>query len=159
MLIIASNKARNILFPPAPLALVNTATGGLQKPQAGQLGTNNTLTGAPETQEGEAAEEEASHFVRNVRHLVQKVVGMHEQPNNEGDPLESKIPKPARKVVRAVKGFDTSKGHATEDDGNTEVPMEEILWSKANPEMIAPVIKIAPHVVGELVDNWERFAK
>lgn len=159
MLIIASKQARHILFPPAPLALVNTSTGGIQKPQAGQLGTSDTLTGAPEKQEGEAAEEEAAHFVGNVRHLVQKLVGMHESEQNEGDPLEGKIPKPARKAVRAVKGFDTSTGHATEDGGNTEQPMEEILWSKANPEILAPIIKKAPHVVGELVDNWERFAK
>ena len=159
MLIIASKEVREFLFPPAPLAIVNTSTGGIQKPQAGQLGTSNTLTGAPEKQEGEAAEEEAAHFVGNIRHLVQKVIGMHEGAQNEGDPLEGKIPAPARKAVRAVKGYGTSKGHATEDGGQTEVPMEDILWSKANPEIIAPIIKKAPHAVGEVVDNWERFAK
>lgn len=159
MLIIASEKARDVLFPPAPRALVNISTGGIQKPQAGQLGTSDTLTGAPEKQEGEAVEEEAAHFVENIRHLVQKTIGMHEQEKNQGDPLEGKIPKPARKAVKAVKGFNTSSGHATEDGGQTEVPMEEILWSKANPEALAPVIKKAPHVVGEIVDNWERFAK
>ncbi|PVH73443.1 hypothetical protein DL98DRAFT_469265 [Cadophora sp. DSE1049] len=158
MLVISSETCRDTLFPPAPRALVNMNTGGLQDPASGKLGTLDSLTGAPEKQQGEAIEEEAANFVDNVRHLVQRAVGMHEQEKNDGDPLEGKVPKPIRKAVKAVKVKGTSDGHATEEDDQTQKPMEEVLWSKVNPEKSAEVMKIAPHVVGEIVDNWERFA-
>lgn len=159
MMVISSKEARDMLFPPAPRALVDMSTGGLQQPASGQLGTHDTLTGALEKQEGEAVEEEAANFVENVRHLVQRAVGMHEEEEHHGDPLEGKVPKPVRKAVKAVKASGTNEGHATEDDNQTQRPMEEILWDKANPENLAKVMKRAPHVVGEIVDNWERFAK
>jgi hypothetical protein len=159
IVIIASERARNVLFPQAPRALVNISTGGIQKPQAGQLGTFNTLTGAPEKQEGEAVEEEAANFVDNLRHVVMRAVGMHEKQERDGDPLEGKVPKPVRKAVKAIKAEGSAPGHATEDTDQTQKPMEELLWSKAKPENLAPVITTAPHVVGEIVDNWERFAK
>ncbi|KAJ6003855.1 hypothetical protein N7540_013137 [Penicillium herquei] len=50
ILVVSSIDARKVLFPPAPRSLVNIRTGGIQKPQAGVLGTNDTLTGAPEKQ-------------------------------------------------------------------------------------------------------------
>jgi len=159
MLIISSPTCRDALFPPAPRALVNMNTGGLQEPASGKLGTLDSLTGAPEKQEGEAIEEEAANFVDNVRHMVQRAIGMHEQEQGHGDPLEGKVPKPIRKAVQAVKAKGTSDGHTTEEDDQTQKPMEDVLWNKANPEKLAEVMKVAPHVVGEIVDNWERFAK
>jgi hypothetical protein len=63
LVIIGSETVRNTLFPPAPLALANIGTGGLQKPQAGQLDTTSTLSGALEKSKGEAREEEATSFV------------------------------------------------------------------------------------------------
>ncbi|EKD20123.1 hypothetical protein MBM_02075 [Drepanopeziza brunnea f. sp. 'multigermtubi' MB_m1] len=158
MLVITSKESRDLLFPPAPRALVNMSTGGLQQPASGQLGTLDSLTGASEKQQGEAVEEEAANFVHNVRHLVQRAVGMHEKERGDGDPLEGKVPKPVRKAVRAIKAKGTNEGHATEEDDQTQGPMENILWDKASPEKLAKVMKIAPHVVGEFVDNWERFA-
>lgn len=159
MVIISSETARDTLFPPAPRALVNMNTGGLQDPAAGKLSTLDSLTGAPEKQEGEAIEEEAANFVTNIRHLVQRAVGMHEQEKNDGDPLEGKVPQPIRKGVKAIKAQGASEGHATEKDDQTQEPMEKVLWDKANPQKLAEVMKVAPHIVGEVVDNWERFAK
>ena len=40
--------SRDFMFPPAPLALVSTKTGGVQKPKAGVLGSTDSATGAPE---------------------------------------------------------------------------------------------------------------
>ena len=91
--------------------------------------------------------------------MVQRAIGMHEQEQGHGDPLEGKVPKPIRKAVQAVKAKGTSDGHTTEEDDQTQKPMEDVLWNKANPEKLAEVMKVAPHVVGEIVDNWERFAK
>ncbi|PQE09163.1 Proteasome subunit beta type protein [Rutstroemia sp. NJR-2017a WRK4] len=159
ILLVSSKKARNILFPPAPLALVNMRTGGIQKPQAGQLGTSNTLTGAPEKQEGEAVEEEAANFVDNIRHMVGRAIGMHEKEQNDGDPLEGKIPNPIRNAARAIKSAGSAPGHTGNDEDLTQKPMEEILWEKVNPKQIEPIINTIPHIIGEIVDNWERFAK
>ena len=157
--LISSKEARDILFPPAPRALVNIATGGIQNPAAGTLGTSDTLTGAPEKQEGEAAQEEAANFVDNVRHLVGKAIGMHDSEDREGDPLEGKIPKPVRNAAQAIKSAGAAPGHATHHDEQTHKPMEEILWDVANPKQVEQIMKTAPHLVGEIVDNWERFAK
>ncbi|KAJ6118928.1 hypothetical protein N7471_013548 [Penicillium samsonianum] len=159
ILVVSSVQARNILFPSAPRALVNIRTGGIQKPQAGLLGTNDTLTGAPEKQPREAIEEEAANFVNNVRHNIQRAVGMHnnQQQDGDGDSLEGKVPKPISKVVKAVQSAGSAPGHVTESTDQTQQPMEEIIWAGVNPESIAKVLDIAPHVIGELVDNWERF--
>jgi hypothetical protein len=159
ILVVSSVEARNALFPPAPRALVNIMTGGIQKPQAGQLGTNDTLTGAPEKQPGEAMEEEAANFVDNVRHNLQRAIGMHSKPQQEGDPLEGKVPKPVRKAVKAVQAAGSAPGHITETTDQTQEPMEEIIWAGVNPETVANILDVAPHVVGEVADNWERVAK
>ena len=159
ILVVSSAEARNALFPPAPRALVNIRTGRIQKPQAGQLGTNDTLTGAPEKQPGEAVEEEAANFVNNVRHNLQRAVGMHNKPQRDGDPLEGKIPKPVRKAVKAVQAAGSVPGHITDTTDQTQEPMEEIIWAGVNPEAITKFLDVAPHVVGEIADNWERFAK
>lgn len=101
-MVVSPVEVRNILFPSAPRALVNIRTGGIQKPQAGLLGTNDTLIGAPEKQPHEAIEDEAANFVDNVRHNIQRAVGMHksQQQDGDGDPLEGKVPKPISKVVK-----------------------------------------------------------
>ncbi len=159
ILIVSSSEARNTLFPPAPLAIVNIKTGGFQRPQAGQLGTDDTLTGAPEKQPHEAAEEEAANFVNNIRHNIQKAVGMHNEKQQGGDPLEGKVPKPIRKAIRAVQAEGATAGHVGENTDQTQEPMEELIWAGVNPESIAKLMDVAPHVVGEVADNWERFAK
>ncbi|KAF7896685.1 uncharacterized protein EAF01_009088 [Botrytis porri] len=156
--LVSSKQARNILFPPAPLALVNIETGGIQKPQAGQLGTSNTLTGAPEKQEGEAAEEEASNFVTNIHHMIERAIGMHEKNQNEGDPLESKIAKPIRDAAKAVHSAGVGPANTENDEYLTQKPMEEMLWDKVSPKQIEPIIQTVPHIIGEIVDNWERFS-
>lgn len=58
--------SRHFLFPPAPLALVDKDTGGVQKPAAGVLGSHDSATGAPENHKGEAVEKEASNFVDGI---------------------------------------------------------------------------------------------
>ncbi len=85
--------AHDTLFPPVPRALINICTGGLQKPQAGQPGSFNIATGAHETHQGEAVEEEAESLVANIWYLLSRAVGMHKKPGNPGDSsLEDKVP-------------------------------------------------------------------
>lgn len=160
VLSIASKRARNILFPSAPRALVSSRTGGVEKPRAGVLGSLDSLTGAPEKQKGEAIEEEASNFFNNFRHLAMRASGMHQGGEKEGDPLESKVPKPIRKGLKAIKEAGSpTDGASGEDSGQTEAPMEESIWSKARPERLWPVVESTPHAIGEIVDYWERLAK
>ncbi|KAH8904517.1 hypothetical protein BR93DRAFT_899550 [Coniochaeta sp. PMI_546] len=156
--VVCSKKARDTLFPPAPLALVDISKGTLKKPQAKQLGTFNTLTGAPEKHEGEAVEQEAANFADNIRHLITRSVGVHKSQDEGGDPLEGKVPKPVRNAVRKVQAEGQAAGHVQEEEDPVQKPMEEMLWDKVKPEKLDPILKNVPHVLGELADNYERFA-
>lgn len=66
MVLILYAPSRDVCFPPAPPALIDSKTGGVKKPPAGVLATDDTITGAPEEHEGEAAEKEAHSFVNSI---------------------------------------------------------------------------------------------
>lgn len=66
LVLILYPSSRETCFPPAPPALIDSKTGGVQKPKAGVLATDDTLTGAPEKHEGEAVEQEAHSFVNSI---------------------------------------------------------------------------------------------
>ncbi|KAH7629631.1 hypothetical protein B0T09DRAFT_343560 [Sordaria sp. MPI-SDFR-AT-0083] len=69
---------RELMFPPAPIALVDTNTGGVQKPWAGTLGSKDSATGAPENHKGEAVEQEADNLVNGLAELaVSSAAGKH----------------------------------------------------------------------------------
>jgi hypothetical protein len=157
--VICSKTARDILFPPAPLALVDISKGTLKEPQAKQLGTSNTLTGAPEKHENKAVEQEAANFADNLRHLITRSIGMHGSSDEGGDPLEGKVPQPVRKAVRKVQAEGQAAGHVQEAPDPVQQPMEDMLWDKVKPEKLDPILKNVPHVLGEIADNYERCAK
>ncbi|KAM3080174.1 hypothetical protein ACMFMF_003583 [Clarireedia jacksonii] len=90
--------------------------------------------------------------------MAGRAIGMHEKEQNDGDPLEGKIPKPIRNAARSVKSVGSAPGHTGNDKDLTQTPMEEILWKKANPKQIESILNTAPHIIGEIVDKWERFA-
>lgn len=58
--------ARTACFPPAPPSLIDPKTGGVQKPPAGVLASDDSVTGAPEKHQGEAVEQEAHSFVTSI---------------------------------------------------------------------------------------------
>lgn len=66
MALIAYPPARTICFPPAPPSIVDSKTGGVQKPPSGVLASDNSITGAPEKHEGEGVEQEAHSFVNSI---------------------------------------------------------------------------------------------
>ncbi|EME88861.1 uncharacterized protein MYCFIDRAFT_125916 [Pseudocercospora fijiensis CIRAD86] len=104
---------RDILFPPAPLALVSASTGGVQKPKAGVLGSTDSATGAPEKHKGEAVEAEASNVVNSIASVaLSSVAGKH--PQNEPPHAEN------------------SRGN---DSDKTRVPMETAIWNNMRPIM------------------------
>jgi hypothetical protein len=58
--------SREYCFPPAPPALIDAKTGGVKKPAAGVLASDDSVTGAPEKHRGEAVELEARSFVNSL---------------------------------------------------------------------------------------------
>jgi len=171
IVLIAYPPSRPFLFPPAPLALVDSKTGGIQSPKAGVLGSHDSATGAPEKHKGEAVEQEASNFVSSIGHIaLSSAAGKHDQGDPEpssfdkgtgagthdhsdqgSDPVNKAVPDPTQ---IAISGADAKHaaggGQPTPHHDKTKQPMEEAMWTKMRPTM---------HILADTCDGWERFAK
>ncbi|EOO04244.1 hypothetical protein UCRPA7_226 [Phaeoacremonium minimum UCRPA7] len=151
--LIAYPPSRGFLFPPAPLALVDSKTGGVQKPKSGVLGSHDSATGAPENHKGEAVEQEASNFVNGIASVaLSSVTGKHPQgepdADEQGNPADT-APDPTAIAVGAADAKDAAAGGkpgAKHD--KTKVPMETAMWTKMRPIM---------HGIADFTDTWERF--
>ncbi|KAL9020838.1 MAG: hypothetical protein Q9185_001909 [Variospora sp. 1 TL-2023] len=143
--------SRSFLFPPAPLALVDSSTGGVQSPMAGVLGSHDSATGAPEKHKGEAVEQEASNFVSGIGSIaLSSATGKHEQGDPDSDPLNKSVPDPTRLAMAGADAKTSAQGGTpTEHHDKTKQPMEDAMWGKMRPVM---------HAVGDISDGWERFA-
>lgn len=150
--LIAYEPSRAIMFPPAPLALVSSKTGGVQKPKAGVLGSTDSATGAPENHKGEAVEAEASNFVNGIASVaLSSASGKHPQndpPKEEGEPNDS-VPDPTAVAISASSARVKAGGAAASaEHDKSKVPMETAMWTKMRPLM---------HGVADVADTWERF--
>ncbi|CAO2647733.1 Nn.00g086550.m01.CDS01 [Neocucurbitaria sp. VM-36] len=144
-------RAREVMFPPAPIALVSSS-GGVQKPKAGTLGSTDSATGAPENHKGEAVEQEASNFVNGFTSIaLSSATGKHPQGEPpEGDAQDDKVPDPTALAVTAADAKDEADGGASsKEHDKTKVPMENAMWTKMRPIM---------HAIADVTDTWERFA-
>ncbi|KAM0694671.1 hypothetical protein Q7P36_005027 [Cladosporium allicinum] len=144
--------SREILFPPAPLALVSATTGGIQKPKAGVLGSTDSATGAPENHKGEAVEAEAANFVNSIASVaLSSASGKHPQDDPEegeaGAPNDA-VPDPTAIAIGASTARAKQNGHHVKHD-KSKVPMETAMWNGMRPIM---------HGIGDVNDTWERFA-
>ncbi|TAQ85817.1 hypothetical protein B7494_g5863 [Chlorociboria aeruginascens] len=155
IVLIVSPSARDYCFPPAPIALINSKTGGIKKPTAGVLGSDNSLTGAPEKHEGEAVEQEASNFVNSFTSIaISSAAGKHPQGDPHGQEegastLEDSAPDPTNIALGAADAKYKTKGaqpNALHD--KTKEPMSAAMWSKTRPVM---------HIIADIADGWERF--
>ena len=142
---------RSSLFPPAPLALVNSSTGGVQSPKAGVLGSHDSMTGAPEKYQGEAVEQEASNFVSGIASIaLSSATGKHEQADPETDPIDSSVPDPSKLALSGADAkISSAGGSSSREHDKTKQPMEDAMWTKMRPTM---------HIIGDVADGWERFA-
>merc|ERR1712093_298216 len=154
MVLIMYPPARTYCFPPAPIALIDSKTGGIKKPTAGVLGSDNSLTGAPEKHQGEAVEQEASNFVNGFTSIaISSATGKHPGGDQSDDAtpssLESRAPDPTHFAIGAADAKDKAAGgepNAVHD--KTKEPMSAAMWSKARPVM---------HAIADVSDGWERF--
>ena len=146
--------SRELLFPPAPVALVSSKTGGVQKPKAGVLGSHDSATGAPENHKGEAVEQEASNFVNGIASVaLASATGKHPQDGGheeDGAPGDS-VPDPTSIAVGAADARDKASGaDPSGKKDKTKAPMETAMWTRMRPIM---------HGIADATDGWERFAK
>ncbi|KAI0969028.1 hypothetical protein F4678DRAFT_440689 [Xylaria arbuscula] len=146
--------SRGILFPPAPISLVDAKSGGVQKPKAGVLGSHESATGAPENHKGEAVEQEATNFFNGFTAvIVTSATGKHPQANphsGEGNSPDDHVPDPTGMAVRAAEAKDVAAGgHQGSKHDKTKVPVENAIWSKMRPIM---------HGISDVTDTWERLS-
>lgn len=146
--------SRELLFPPAPLALVSAKEGGVQKPKAGVLGSTDSATGAPENYKGEAVEAEAQNFVNSITSVaLASASGKHPQndPPHTSDETGPNAQVPDPTAVAASAGdarVSAGGGKVGVTADKTKVPMENAMWSKMRPIM---------HGIADVADTWERF--
>lgn len=130
IVLITVPRARSIMFPPAPLALVNRQTGGVQSPPAGVLGSTDSYTGAPEKHKGEAVEQEASNLVSGIASVaISSAAGRHDQasPDEDGGSkqLDANVPDPTSMAsVAADASASASGGEPGKKHDKTKQPME-----------------------------------
>jgi hypothetical protein len=156
MVLIVYPPSREYCFPPAPIALIDSKTGGVKKPTAGVLGSDDSLTGAPEKHQGEAVENEAANFVNGFTSIaISSAAGKHPQ----GDPhageegasgMEDRAPDPTSIAMGAANAKDkASGGHPDAIHDKTKQPVSAAMWSKTRPVM---------HAIADISDGYERFA-
>ncbi|KAL6898585.1 hypothetical protein GGI43DRAFT_384875 [Trichoderma evansii] len=147
MALIAYPTARTICFPPVPPSIVDSRTGGVQKPPSGVLASEDSITGAPENHEGEGVEQEAHSFVNSIASVVISTsAGKHPQ----GDPHDDNTaPDPTNITVDISTARDAADGKEIDPEHDrTKKPVSNIVWTQMGPIM---------HMISEVVDTWERF--
>lgn len=173
IVLIVHPPSRRTLFPPAPLAKHSAISGEKQEPQAGYLGSADSMTGAAEAYKGQAAEQEASNFVTGFTAIaVGSATGQgapaaspsavdgaqthtdssHPVPDSISTPagdMGASLPDPTSVVGGAANAQATAFGDSAELD-KTKKPVENAMWSAAGPIM---------HGVNTVSDTWERFRK
>ncbi|KAK5989347.1 hypothetical protein PT974_10865 [Cladobotryum mycophilum] len=147
MVLVLHTPSRHFCFPPVPPSIIDSKTGGVKKPSAGVLATDDTVTGAPEKHEGEGVEQEAHSFVNSMATVViSTTAGKHPQGDAYDD---NTAPDPTQLAEDLSKARDKTDGEeATSEHDKTRKPISDAVWSKAGPAM---------HLISELVDTWERF--
>src|SRR6266496_819642 len=138
IILIVYPPSRSFLFPPAPIALVDAKTGGLNKPKAGQLGSDNSLIGAPEKYQGEAVEQEASNFVSSFAQItLSAAAGQHPENDlqDEEGVIDNNVPDPTKVATGALEAKKSTAGRSPREHDKTRQPMEETMWNQLRPIM------------------------
>ncbi|KJZ79705.1 hypothetical protein HIM_01174 [Hirsutella minnesotensis 3608] len=152
MVLILYPRARTICFPPAPPALIDAKTGGIQKPRAGVLASQDTMMGAPEKHKGEGLEQEAHNFVKSITAVGGATLAVGSSGGRRQDAREggSDTPDPSEIVNHVSDAMDRTNGDETNAAiDQTKKPVSDSVWNKARPTM---------HLIADAVDTWERIS-
>jgi hypothetical protein len=125
--VIISPKARILVFPPAPLSMVDINTGGPAKPMGGTLGSTDAATGAPQNLKGESVENEASNFIASVAAIATNLM-TGQDPHGAPGELEGGSKqglKPQLDVTTMAVVKDKAEGMDRPSEDKTKVPIEE----------------------------------
>ncbi|KAI0776352.1 hypothetical protein BD413DRAFT_602751 [Trametes elegans] len=169
---------RQKLFPPAPLAAISGTSGNLQVPRAGTLGSPDSLSGAPQAHQGEAVEQEASHFVAALGAIgAGTVMGQGGSPKRKhgearaddkrdaagemetetdqadgasDDSIAGGLPDPSHFALHAKNVKDTANSNGIHDPAAdvAKKSVESAMWEKMRPVM---------RILADIADTWERF--
>ncbi|KAI0821958.1 hypothetical protein BC628DRAFT_1328213 [Trametes gibbosa] len=178
LILIFHPEYREKMFPPAPIAAVSMTSGNLQIPRAGTLGSGDSLSGAPEAYQGEAVEQEASHFVAALGAIgAGTIMGQggspkrkHGEPradekgdadgemetetdngdNTSDDSIAGALPDPSDFALHAKNVKDTANSDGVHDPAAdvAKKSVESALWEKMRPVM---------RILADIADTWERF--
>ncbi|KAJ3794438.1 hypothetical protein GGU11DRAFT_730253 [Lentinula aff. detonsa] len=152
--------SRPIIFPSAPLAAIDTSTGGVTKPLAGHLGSKDSMTGAEEQFRGEAVEKEADHFVTGLSTIAVSVaVGKEgegagpsspdDATNTSEETVDAKVPNIADvsgavDAQRAASAGD--KASKDESAKQAAAPVQQTMWDN---------VGIVMSALTTVMDVWE----
>jgi hypothetical protein len=150
-----STRLRRAVFPPMPLALVDTKTGGLAKPASGVLGSTETVTGAPESFKGEAVEKEAANFASNIAGIAVEMWTVQDQrtePSNiESDSQPAgMLPQTHEPSAMIAMAQDKASGVQDPEHDKTKRALQQAMWAQ-----MLPLLRTL-HAIS---DAWERMAK
>ncbi|WQF86745.1 hypothetical protein CDEST_11759 [Colletotrichum destructivum] len=149
--LILSTDVRVLLFPPAPLSMVDIRDGSIAKPMGGTLGSTDSATGAPQNLKGESVENEASNFITSVSAIATNLMTGHDPHGapNEQEEGSKKGFDPQFDVTTMAVVKDKAEGVDRPSQDKTKAPMEEKVW-----EQMTPLL----HMIILISDSWERFS-
>lgn len=114
--------AHKRLFLPAPLAAVSASSGKLQVPCAGEIGSKDSLSGAPEAHKGETIEQEATNFVFGFASLaVGAATGQKEAPHVEQGGADGETVAEEKEQDEAAVGVDAALPDPTRQHGQAAI--------------------------------------
>ncbi|KJZ70712.1 hypothetical protein HIM_09896 [Hirsutella minnesotensis 3608] len=137
--------ARDVCFPPAPPALIDSSGGGIRVPMAGQL-ASDSVTGASERHPGEAIEQEAHSFIESIGKLMMSLsVGKPEGKGRENE-LDNMLD-----PTKVVEGIAVTQDNPSQTKVRDETK-EPVAQAVDNFEVFA-----AMNMLPDFIDSWERF--
>lgn len=119
----------------------------MKKPVAGEPAFYDSITGAPESHKGEAAEREANNLVNNVA-----AVAMESAAGKYGQSVSEDVPEDSASqdtVEAATVGTETQSEDAPGED-KTKKPMKK---------KVAHATDSTMRVICDITDIYEKFAK
>ncbi|GAB1191775.1 hypothetical protein APSETT444_000958 [Aspergillus pseudonomiae] len=138
--LILSPSTRSLLFPPGSTSRKGSDAGGSEQ------STRNSITSAPETYKGEAAEQEASNLVNDIANVaMESARGKYGQSVIDDDAEESSEPEPVE--VGAITADVQAENAPAED--KTKKPMKKKISKATNQTM---------RIISDITDIYEQFS-